>query len=101
MITIPPEKKAEDLAYRRKVSKTGGGAPPPQPMFTVDEEIARALMSQDLAMPSQAKEFDQLHPLDEEGNLVLDVIISKIYLSRRVTYVYKNCWLICYTRLRL
>ena len=52
-------------------------------------------------MPSQVKEFGQLHPLDEEGNLVLDVIISKIYLSRRVTYVYKNCWLICYTRLRL
>ena len=47
-------------------------------------------MSQDLAMPSQAKEFGQLHPLDEEGNPVLDVIISKIYLSRRVTYVYKK-----------
>ena len=52
-------------------------------------------------MPSQAKEFGQLYPLDEEGNLVLDVIISKIYLSHRVTYVYKNCWLICYRRLRL
>ena len=81
--------------------KTGGGAPPPQPKFSADEEIARALMSQDLAMPSQAKEFGQLHPLDEEGNPVLDVIISKIYLSRRVTYVYKNCWLICYRRVRL
>ncbi|KAK8386712.1 hypothetical protein O3P69_017876 [Scylla paramamosain] len=77
---IKRKMKADDLTHSKKVCKTGGGAPSPQPKFSEDEKMARALMSQDLAMPSQAKEFGQFPPLDEEGNPVLDVFISKIYL---------------------
>ncbi|KAK8387362.1 hypothetical protein O3P69_018147 [Scylla paramamosain] len=68
--------KTNDLAHRKKVCKTGGGAPPPQPKFSDEEEMARVLMSQDLAMPSQAKELGQLHPLEQQGNLGLDVFIN-------------------------
>lgn len=69
--------KQEDNELKKKLKTTGGGRPPKPPQPSEEMAIATSMMGDELAMGDGVYDTLQTHPVDEAGEPLVDVTLSK------------------------